>query len=140
MRDTVSEFRPLGWKGKTGLALEIVREYVPSWRILRTVNVVDMVAAARGVPATRAAGPPDLEHQTALRLGRAVNRTLRLLPTDSRCLIQALVLTRLLARRSIPNVLVIGVRQAPKFEAHAWVEHSGRPVLPAGSYHRLAEF
>ena len=35
------------------------------------------------------------------RLGHAVARTLRVLPADSRCLMQSLVLTRLLARRGI---------------------------------------
>jgi hypothetical protein len=83
--------------------------------------------------------PSLVEHDVARRLGRAVGKTLRLLPTDSRCLIRSLVLTRLLARRAIPNTIVIGVRKAPDFQAHAWVEHEGRPILPAGEYTRLTE-
>ena len=75
----------------------------------------------------------------ALRLGRAVVKTLRLLPTDSRCLIRSLVLSRILSRRAIPHTLVIGVRNDPEFMAHAWVEHEGYPVLPAGNYTRLTE-
>lgn len=139
MPELIAEFRPLGLKAKITLVCEILGEYVPSWQILRTPSVIDMVSAARDVRVTKSSGPPNLEHLTALRLGRAVGRTLKLLPSDSRCLIQSLVLTRLLARRSIPNVLVIGVRQAPEFQAHAWVEHEGRPILPAGSYQRLTE-
>ena len=63
---------------------------------------------------------------TAARLGYAVARTLRTLPTDSRCLVQALVLYRLLSERGIHSTLVIGARSQPEFAAHAWVEHAGR--------------
>lgn len=55
-----------------------------------------------------------------------------MVPGDTRCLMQALVLTRLLSRRGIPAKLVIGARTAPSFFAHAWVEHAGQPVLSAG--------
>jgi hypothetical protein len=97
------------------------------------------VRAVREVEPSRSPLSPVEEHDTARRLGRAVQRTLRLLPTDSRCLIRSLVLTRLLARRSIPNTLVIGVRKTGEFEAHAWIEHGGQPILPAGEYTRLTE-
>ncbi len=68
-------------------------------------------------------------------------RTLALLPGDTRCLARSFVLTRLLARRGIPATLVIGTRTTPSFAAHAWVEHAGRPVLPAGdgSFARIVE-
>ena len=115
----MATLEPLSPLAKIALVAEILTEYVPSWRILGEPNVVEMVRAAR--------------------LGRAVRRTLALLPTDSRCLIRSLVLTRLLARRSIPNTLVIGVRKTSEFEAHAWVEHAGQPILPAGDYTRLTE-
>jgi len=77
----------------------------------------------------------------ARRLARAVSRTLRLLPTDSRCLSRALVLDTLLTRRSLQSVVVIAARAEPDFVAHAWVEHDGIPVLPAGSagYQRLID-
>ena len=68
-----------------------------------------------------------------VRLGRAVTRTLRLVPADSRCLMRSLVLTGLLARRGIDSSLVIGVRPEGEFGAHAWVEHDGRPLLPSGA-------
>lgn len=132
-------FRPLGPLGKVALVAEILKDYVPTWRILSRPNVVEMVAAARDVHPGMSRGPANLEHLTALRLGRAVSRTLRLLPTDSRCLIQSLVLSRLLARRSIPGTIVIGVSKTSEFKAHAWVEHRGEPILPAGEYTRLTE-
>jgi hypothetical protein len=77
----------------------------------------------------------------ARRIGYAVGAILRLLPTDGRCLMQSLVLTRVLARRRLPTSVVIGVSAAPEFVAHAWVEHAGRPVLPAyeGAFARLVE-
>jgi Transglutaminase-like superfamily len=77
----------------------------------------------------------------AARLGRAVQRTLRLVPGDARCLMQSLVLTAVLARRGIDTKLLIGVSPGEEFEAHAWVEYSGRALLPdsQGIYHVLAE-
>jgi Transglutaminase-like superfamily len=52
---------------------------------------------------------------------------------------RSLVLVSLLARRSLPATLVIGVLPGERFAAHAWVELSGRPLLPAGDYERLVE-
>jgi len=46
-----------------------------------------------------------------------------------RCLTRSLVLQGMLARRGVPSDLRIGVRKdRGRFEAHAWVEHRGRPV------------
>jgi hypothetical protein len=86
--------------------------------------------------------PPDQDSwDVAYHLGRAVFRTLRVLPTDSRCLVQSLVLSRMLSARGIPSTLVIGAHSRPEFTAHAWVEHQGRPVLPPRGYQdsRLVE-
>ena len=82
-----------------------------------------------------------LFHPQARRLGRAVARTLSLLPTDNRCLARSLVLDTLLTRRSLRSVVVFAVRAEPDFAAHAWVEHDGVPVLPPASpeYQRLIE-
>ena len=77
-----------------------------------------------------------------IKLGRIVGKTLGALPADSRCLVRSLVLTSLLARRGISSTLIIGVRSEPKFEAHAWVECAGAPLLSPGDnpYERLVEF
>ncbi len=88
--------------------------------------------------------PKEVSEQTYFEAGRlawAVQRTLRVVPTDSRCLMQSLVLTRLLARRGISSSLVIGVRPAGEFEAHAWVEYCERALLPGdqGIYEPLTE-
>lgn len=56
-----------------------------------------------------------------------VNR--RVLPYESRCLLESLAIWWLLRRRGITADLVLGVRTIMgPFEAHAWVEHEGRPL------------
>jgi hypothetical protein len=52
---------------------------------------------------------------------------------------QSLVLIGLLSRRNISSMLIVAVNSSPDFEAHAWVEHNKRPLLPAGEYGRLVE-
>jgi transglutaminase-like putative cysteine protease len=123
--------------GKARLVAEIVAAYVPLLRAVQRNDLRAMVAKARAVD--RAVAPPGDPHDVAARLGGIVGRTLKALPTDGRCLIQSLVLTRLLARRSIAVRVVIGVRGGGAFAAHAWVEHDAVPVLPAGRFERLME-
>lgn len=56
-----------------------------------------------------------------------VNR--RVLPYESRCLLESLAIWWLLRRRGIAADLVLGVRTIMgPFEAHAWVEYKGRPL------------
>lgn len=120
---------------KLALAAEILRSYARVRVALRRYDFQSAVLALRN--------PDDRVHDgaEAVRLGRAVSRTLRLLPTDSRCLMQSLVLTDVLARRGMPSSLVIGVTPGPEFAAHAWVEADGSPLLPALDevYARLVE-
>jgi transglutaminase superfamily protein len=64
-------------------------------------------------------------------LARAVDRSLRLGRRRPYCLINALVLFRLLREQGDPAVLVIGLPENPIDErAHAWVELDGRDVGP----------
>jgi Transglutaminase-like superfamily len=132
--------RSLGTRGRLRLIVEIVVAYVNAYRAMRRVPIEQVVARLRAdLPAGGREGPQALEE--AVRLGRAVVRTLAFLPGDTRCLRRSLVLTSLLARRGISAQLVIGARTAPEFLAHAWVEHEGNPVLsPEGdSFGRLVE-
>ena len=128
---------PLSSAAKLRLVGEILRTYVSVRWLMRGNDIREMVAQLRG----DAEGGRQCDRPLARRLGRAVSRTLRLLPTDSRCLSRALVLDTLLARRSLQSVVVIAARAEPDFEAHAWVEHDGIAVLPAGSagYQRLID-
>ena len=121
---------------------EVLAAYVRvRWSLARN-DVSSTVAALRASRphATREATGFD-DQLVGQRLGHAVRRTLTPLPSDSRCLVSSLTLTTLLARRGIRTSLVIGVRSAPTFEAHAWVEHHGVPLTPAGgdAFQRLME-
>ncbi|HEY7472550.1 MAG TPA: lasso peptide biosynthesis B2 protein [Gemmatimonadota bacterium] len=128
----------LSARRKVSLIFEILGDYVAMLRVLGDRDVLRLAARARAVASRERIADPH-EHRAAQRLGKAVGRTLGVLPTDSRCLIRSLVLVRVLARRSIPSTLVIGVRRNSEFEAHAWVEHEGEAILPAGEYTRLTE-
>jgi hypothetical protein len=125
---------------KVRLAMEIVLAYVKARWYLWRRPLPDVVARLRRVEPRIPVRDPLLGDQ-GVRLGRAVTRTLRPLPTDSRCLVRSLVLLRLLARRGVSAAVVIAARpaQTDQFGAHAWVEVGGTPVLPpAGSdYGRL---
>jgi hypothetical protein len=126
---------------KLGLATEIVGTYIRARWLLWRRELPDAVAAIRGEEPLEM--PTDGDRLlTGIRLGHTVGRTLGVLPADSRCLVRSLVLTSLLARRGIGSVLVIGVCAQPEFEAHAWVECSGVPLLEPGRANegRLVEF
>jgi hypothetical protein len=124
--------------GRARLGTEIVIAYLRAQRELRRAPITSVVESLRMAP-RGAPGAGALAE--AQRLGRAVSRTLALLPGDTRCLRRSLVLLQLLTRRGISARLVIAARTDPDFLAHAWVEHDGVPVLvPASdSFGRLVE-
>lgn len=131
---------PLTPLQKIALACEILRAYIRiRWR-MRHRSLPSLVAGIREAPGGRPGLAPlgggDRAAQAAT-LGAAATRVLRLLPTDSRCLMQSLVLSRLLAVRGVTATLVIGARSSPDFCAHAWVEVGGVPVLPARGFDHL---
>ena len=129
---------PLPRGQKLALAAEIVVAYGRTRWSLRRSDLRGALADLRAPGATPARDVDST--RTGLRLGRAVVRTLALLPTDSRCLMRSLVLTNLLARRGIESRLVLGVRPGEGFAAHAWVEHGSAPLLDPGEneFQRLA--
>lgn len=122
---------------KVALAGEIVVAYVRVRWLLRRNGLPHALEQIRAVRAANSSG----ERVGDERLARAVRRTLRRLPADSRCLVQSLVLTRLLARRGRDSRLVIGVSRAGGFSAHAWIERDGVPLLPTNEpdFGRLTE-
>lgn len=120
---------------KLRLTAEILSAYLPLWVAMRRepVNrILISIRARRGAVAA-----PGREQYDAWRLGWAVQRTLRRLPTDNRCLIRSLVLIRVLNARGIDAQVIIGVRAGRDFAAHAWVERDGLALLPEGEYERL---
>jgi hypothetical protein len=65
------------------------------------------------------------------RLGRIVERVLRVGPWRVRCLFTSLVLYRLLLQQGDRPQFVIGLPREPKDkDAHAWVELDGRDIGP----------
>lgn len=130
-------FRPLPLRGKLALGYEIVRTYARVRRLLRQRDIREVLDQLRAEVPAREGDRTTLAN--GVRLGRAVGRTLRLLPSDTRCLTRSLVLTEMLSRRGIESSLVIGVRSKDGFEAHAWVEHGGAPLLPDAEFSRLVE-
>jgi transglutaminase-like putative cysteine protease len=134
--------RRLGLTERLSLVREILAAYATARRAMRDATVRTAVQTIReGTPTDADRGDEREVLVEAWRLGRAVERTLRLTPGDTRCLTRSLVLTQLLARRGIPAKLVIGARTEPSFGAHAWVEQAGQAVLPVGdgSFGRLVE-
>lgn len=116
---------------RVALALEIVGAYVRARLALRRSGLRAALDSLRA--AEQRGAPPANAVAVGRRLGRAVGRTLALLPSDTRCLAQSLTLTRMLAARGVESRLVIGVRPGERFAAHAWVEHGGVPLLPPGA-------
>jgi hypothetical protein len=142
-RTAVKEAEPLSAAAKARLALEILAAYARVRWLLSRGDLTVTIERLRGGGSSAPGAAPGLDlsqRRRGLKLGNAVIRTLRLLPTDSRCLMRSLVLTSLLARRAIQASVVIGVRPGPAFIAHAWVEHGGEPLLPTGDVcQRLVE-
>jgi hypothetical protein len=130
--------RPLSIRAKLSLAGEILWTYARvRWLVRAHTLEVAIERLGSAAPASDLSARE--EFPVGLRLGYAVGRTLARLPTDSRCLVRALVLASLLSRRGIHHSVVIGVRSKPEFGAHAWVEHRGAPLLPDEAYTRLVE-
>jgi hypothetical protein len=122
---------------KVALASEILVVYVRVLLHIRRGDIREVVASIRSRTACRTtsfkAESPEA-WLTAARLASAVTRMLTALPSETQCLPESLVLLWLLSRRGIPSTLVIGAQTSPGFEAHAWIEHAGRPLLSPGSF------
>jgi len=133
--------RRVGLRARLRLSAEILISYAELLVLLRRNDLPTMVAGARRVHVERIPlQQHDDPHDTALRIGRMVQRVVTKLPTDKRCLINSLVVVRMLSHRAIDSSVVIGVQSdSSGFRAHAWVEHDDRPVLPPWDYERLLE-
>ena len=85
--------------------------------------------AAVADPTDRIMQGPSVDIAAGFRLASITARALQRVPTDTRCLIQSLVLVRLLANRGVHGHLVLAVRRH-EAAAHAWVEVAGEAVSP----------
>lgn len=128
--------KPISRAAKSALAGEILLAYCRVRWLMWRHDLPTVVSTLRG----ERRQSTDLRCQAVgRRLGQGVERTLRFVPFDSRCLARSLVLLTILSRRGISSTLVIGVEVAP-FSAHAWVESGGCPLLrPLDDEHRVTE-
>ena len=125
------------------LTLEVVMTYLRVRWLMRRDEPERVVRALRAqVSDSRPGGELERENEVfaAWRLARAMEKVLKRLPSDSRCLFSSLTLIGMLERRGIDQELLIAVRPQP-FAAHAWVEVEGEAVLPDADpgYERIAE-
>jgi len=101
---------------------------------LRTLPFPVVAGAAAG-------GGRGAEEHTGAEAMAVIERLERLVDVAARnhviamsCLRRALVLQRLLGRRGIQAELRFGVRKEEgDLEAHAWLEHAGRPLSERGT-------
>lgn len=129
---------PLTLRGKAGLALRI-------WVLLARV-LVGLRREPLPAFVARLGRPPagDAERLAPERLSRAVDRSLRVGGRRPRCLVNALVLYRLLHEQGDDAELVVGLPARPvDKDAHAWVELGGIDVGPPpgrSGHEELARF
>jgi hypothetical protein len=128
---------PLRLRAKAGLALRIWALYP---RVLLGLRREQLPAFVARLGETGRRSEP---HAPA-RLSHAVDRSLRLGSHRPRCLVNAVVLYRLLREQGDEAELVIGLPETPADkDAHAWVELGGRDVGPPpgkGAHQELARF
>ena len=126
----------LGMGARGAVALEVVGTVLWVRYLMGRMAIREVAGKLRDDVTDRQ--DPELAYRVGRRLAHPVGRTLEPLPGDSRCLTRSLVLMAMLARRGIFTDLVIGVRTGEKFEAHAWIEHRGRILMPTLGYEPLS--
>lgn len=103
-----------------------------AWQVRRWRRPVGRLLAA----APPVAGPTE-DPVLAASLAWAVTRAARYGVFRPRCLVRALALQDLLARRGMASEIRVGVRRdADGFRAHAWVELAGRVLGDSPEYVR----
>ena len=128
---------PLSLRAKAGLALRIWSLYP---RVMVALRREELPAYVARLGKTESRG----RRLTPDRLARAVDRSLRVGSHRPRCLVNAVVLFRLLREQGDGAELVIGLPQTPADkDAHAWIELDGVDVGPPpgrGTHEELARF
>jgi len=120
------------------LAVRIWRAYLLIRRKVRRVELPLLIEHLNRI------SRPARRRHPAPRLSRAVDRSLRIGSHRPTCLVNSLVLFRLLREQSEHPELVIGLPERPTSkDAHAWVELDGREVGPPpgrAGHSQLARF
>ena len=78
------------------------------------------------------------ELQTAIMIGKAIERAANYTPWESACLVQSLTAQRMLQKRGIPGVFYLGAMkdesEKEKMKAHAWSQ-CGDTIITGGRGH-----
>ena len=113
-------------------ALVVLPATAAGLRIFGLRRMLLWAAGARGAPRP---GPVD-ERDAVRSASRLVASAARHGPYRASCLTVALTLQRMLWSQGIASDLRIGVATgAVALEAHAWVEHGGRPLIDGLDVH-----
>jgi hypothetical protein len=123
----------LGTAERLRLLGEIFASYAQARWLLLRADLPTAVAGVRDRARRLSSGSVPVPDDPR-RLVQIAIRVLERLPFDSRCLMRSLVVLGMLARRGVETNLVVGVEVESRFAAHAWLEHDGVAVLPAGSF------
>ena len=105
-----------------------------AWRRLVLARAALTLLSWRAASRLLAAAPHGRSTTSPDRLTCAVHAASRLVP-HSTCLVKALALQALLARRGCVGILHVGVKttQVAGFEAHAWLELDGEIIIGEGA-------
>src|SRR5947208_2930231 len=103
MLDRLADPRPLPLRTKLALVIEVLAVYARARLYLRWRGIQATLARLRG-PAVASAGSP-IAYAAGARLGQVVSRVLGALRSPSRCLMMSVVLSAMLARRGVENVI-----------------------------------
>jgi transglutaminase superfamily protein len=110
-----------------------------AWRRLLLARAALTLLPWRAASRLLTASPHGRSTTSPERLTRAVHAASRFVPRST-CLVKALALQALLARRGGVGILHVGVKttQVAGFEAHAWLELDGEIVIGEGARHGFA--
>jgi hypothetical protein len=128
LRTDLGKFARMDWRVRADLVRATAELFIARVK-LGSKEVGEMVAALEAT--TEARGRLARERSEIIdRVAFAIPRSASRVPFRSDCLVQALAAQRWLARFGIPARLTFGVmpQRTGDFEAHAWLEASGRVV------------
>ena len=130
-RELDTEARKLFWRAGTLLLMVAVSLRARGFR--RTKEALGRKLAGQPADASPKGGSVEALQKTCRMVSAGAHYGLG----HPSCLEQSLVLWYLLESQRIPARFRIGVRKVGgKFEAHAWVEHQGRPLNQAEQVHQ----
>ena len=129
-----------------GLPVEEKWWFVEAWFVLGLMRATILVVPFRKL--TRSLQKVDVEYdlpalaegvqETAARVGKSIATAANHTPWRSACLVQSLTARKMLGRRGIPGIIVLGVAKEDdsieKMKAHAWTR-CGELIITGRSGH-----